>query len=639
MKKRKKRSVLFGVLLLIGLLLPRTGTVFAEEEEGYFAYLGEGEEFLVNIEWETTQPVVRFRSPSGELYDVAEEREGTRVSVGQTQLYYYIEQAEAGSWYVIYDKLDNEAIYITLEQAGAPLAVEVLEVSQTGSQKMTVSFQADYPENLLCRYRVNVLAGDSGTGMEVATGLTYTNRSCEASVDLSDIGSGDRLRFYVYVWFQKNGADIGEGAYSEPFSYTNPKQGEMKTPFLVTVLPEKNRIRVSWVPAYHTSYLISLFEDGGTEPAAYGEITDGETSSYDFTYGTEVSRLEIRMAEKPSYQGYSLEKAVVCDLDRLPEITFEDREITNRSFLRMTYGNTQIGATAVLRSNEATRELVFTADTEGTLEVELLQEFNEVSLTYRLEENLVAVYEKEIERDVLPPRIYMLQDYTKVRTSETGYVVAGTVTEATELRIGGEPVTLAADGSFSYTLPLKKGNNEFAAEAVDAAGNMATYLISVECTAAEAAADGTIEAGTDRTAGENAGGGVRRFLPMLAAAALGIGVLLLAALSGRRERAGVLANLRSLCFGLAGLGALGSVYSGYVWLTGRKEINSEEFLEQAYRQMNAAAERIRETEQWKRIFLVFLAVTGGFFVLGGLFAVTRRLLVRWQRKKQQGTGE
>lgn len=634
MKKRRKKSILFGLLLLIGLLLPRGGTALAEEEEQFFAYLGEGEEFLVNIEWESTQPVVRFRSPSGELYDVAEEREGTHVSVGQTQLYYYIEQAEAGSWYVIYDKRDNASIGITLEQAGAPLVVTVSEVPQPNSQIVTVSFQADYPEELLCRYRVNVLAGDSGTGMEVANGLTYTNRSCEVNVDLSEIGTSDRLRFYVYVWFQKNGVDIGEGAYSEPFFYCNPEQGEVETPFLVTVRPEENRITVSWVPAYRTKYLVSLFENSDREPVAYGEITGFETTSYDFNYSTDATRLEIRIAEKPSYQSYSREKSVVCELDRLPQITFEDREITNRSFLLLTYENVEVGSSAVLCSNEDTCELVFTTDTKGTLQVELLQELNEVSFAYRLADDLQIVYEKEVEKDVLPPRIYMLQDYTRVRTSETDYVVAGTVTEATEVRIGKEPVELAADGSFSYTLSLKEGSNEFVVEATDAAGNTAMYVISAECTATGLTAGEAIETGADPAAGKAAGKGILRFLPMIAAAVFGIGVLLLAMLSGKKERAGVLANLRSLCFGLAGLGALGSAYSGYAFITGRREINSTKFLEQAYRQMNAAAERIRETEQWKQIFLIFLAVTGGFLVLGGLLAVAKRLVVRRQEKKQ-----
>jgi hypothetical protein len=86
---------------------------------------------------------------------------------------------------------------------------------------------------------------------------------------------------------------------------------------------------------------------------------------------------------------------------------------------------------------------------------------------------------KELKVKIDTVVFLLLTNKEKETVSKDHYTVAGKAETGSKVTVNGEPVTLSADGSFSYDVVLKSGANKVTVQATDTAGNTASKTVDV----------------------------------------------------------------------------------------------------------------------------------------------------------------
>ena len=632
--------------------------VSAEEITRDFTDLAENEEFLVCIEGENTRPIVKFVSPTEEIFDTAEERPDTKISVGKQMLYYYIENAEKGHWQIIYDKLDNSEIMVTLEQPTSPLVVKYVNVleSEIYGNRVPVDFYAEYKDSRSINYTIYVSSNEESRGKEIDHGSCWTNENVRVNADLGSVSSYSDYRIYVYVWFNDDGVDIFEGMYSQPFSYTNPEQKDFTTPVKAVIKPNEFSADLNWEPQYGYTYIVSIFEDGNTEPDYYDEITDTNVTSHSFSYSPDAGKIELRIAEKYGNGNYSTEKVFKCDLSSLPGVEFDKAQATNKRYVSLHYKGFTEKNRVEIEVNEERRETILYTQQEGDLEVEINQEINNVKVLYYLADDFVVEFAKEIYFNNTAPHIYMMNDYSNVKTDKDTIELSGTVQGADKVLVDGNEIALESDGSFTYKAELKSGENVITIEAYDVLGNGSVYTARIVYSPSSEDA-GTEDDGKDtekvsEDEGKDSDGSddssdkgdkdkdkakdddedkedtgawatIKKYLPLIIAIVIGLAIVIFVLVKPKGSKKGVLVTIRNAGIFIFALSVIADGYLLYNWLKIKNSNSQPEFINKAYESVDDAKALLVEEADKKDAFITGAVVVGicaGIMVL--LIAIT-----------------
>lgn len=643
MKNIKKLILALLAIVLAVAMIPAT-KVLAEETEKNFTTLDEDQEFLVCIEWENTRPVVKFISPSGEVYDTAVEREDTKISVGNKMLYYYIENAEKGRWKIVYDKLDNENIYVTLEEATAPFVVTEVNVEELENSTFDVSFFVEYNIDRAINYKIYVSANETSRGKEIRSGAWKTNETAHVTVSLDTVSSYSNYRVYVYAYFNKDGVDIFDGAYSDTFAYTNPNQTDMTSPSNLVIMPNEYTARLYWEPKSSYTYIVSIFEDGSDEPTIFEEITDTSVKNYDFSYGVDAKKIEIRIAEKYRTNAYSNEKIYTVDLTALPGVEFEETLSTNKGYVSFHYSNFLSDNKVEVELNGEKKEVILYVEKDGDLEVEVNEDYNTVAVIYYVDDEITARYEKEIYFNNEPPRIYMLNDYTDVTTDKATIDLIGSAQGADRVVIADNEVEVAADGSFSYTAKLKEGENIISIEAYDILGNGSMYTAKVTYKPSQAVDEDETEVITDENGDEVEEKEpskfmqmVKNYLPGIITLVIGLALIIVVAVIPKKEKkSGALTTIKKVIIYLLAVGAAVDGYFLYNFIKLKKEISSLGFIETAYDSIEAADKLLVAESKWKNYVIYATIEVVACAVILGILILVSVLVKKHKAKKNAG---
>lgn len=608
--------LIIGILFCF-LILPSV-TLCAEEEERLFAYLDKDDEFLVYIEWENTQPIIQFKSPSGKLYNPYVEEEGTYSSVGGKTCYYYIEEAEKGRWNVILDKLDNENVSVTLESITSLFIVEDVEVTNVTGTSADVVFNVIYDTDRIINYQISISANDSSRGEVIANGRCNTNETYVTTLNLSKFSTYNQYRFYVYAWFEKDGVEIFDGAYSPTFSFDNIDQQEMNTPAWIEIRPEEMIVNVGWQPNYGYTYMVSIFENGAEEPSWYKEIEDMSVKSYNLSYGTEAKDVVVRMAEKTRYTSYSNSKLFEFNVDRLPEITFDSEMATNRGYIGLRYKGFQEGKKVEIAVNGEKKQLNLPSLQEGEIEIEIKEKINHITLTYYDEDNITVVYERNIMYNRIPPKIYMMCDYTGVTTSNQKYVLRGMVTGADSLFVAGDEIEFESNGSFSATIILTEGENIVTIEAIDSLGNRAEYTANINFVPVNGESNISNDSQENNSEKKSA---IKRvitaWLPGIIAVAVALTMVVLAVvLPEKKTKDGIITRLKQVFIAIFSLNFVLEAYFAVKWYVIQKQNNSLYFLDKSYESLDVAVRLLESERTWKKMMTI-----GGVSLIIFLFII------------------
>lgn len=481
----RKRFLGFALaILLLGLFaLP----VAAATSRADFEYLESERDVVIQVAWPTEQPTVLFHAPDGEVYDPLEEREDTVTTLGEKSLYYVIYNAPAGQWQVEYDKGRNAEIEIAMFDYQPGLSIQSLELGEIANDRLAVTFHVAHPENKRYEYILSVVTEKNGAEKELRSSSSTANKNISVDLRLDDLPSHDAYMLKLYVWFTENETDYFDQVFSEPFAYTNANMAPAMEDFTCIVEPDTWLVHVSWPLAEWSAeeIMVAIFEDDGDEPTffdSYDPDLEGVQLSYD--PGASKIRVEVSVMEDGVYTPKLVKTAEFSKCG----LSLEDITATNMPQILLSYTGLSQQSTSV-RVNESWTELVL--DGDGQVSVRLTDGWNDVTVEYADQSNLIWRLARQIYVDRDAPVLRISEEYDGMETAATSIDLLGTVLDFQTLTVNGEPVTPDELGTFAHTVPLASGENQIEVVAADALGNESRYNATILCTAGGYAAPET----------------------------------------------------------------------------------------------------------------------------------------------------
>lgn len=462
-------------LLLIGSMAITASAATQEED---LIYLKKEKDIVIWVKWDVEQPKVVFISPEDEEYDPTIAADNTETIFSENNMYYVIRGAEAGQWKIRYDKGKNNTLEVSVHDYMAGIYVEYFTIDQIVDNNMTVRFKVGGQEDRRFNFRISAMVSHNGAEKELYDSSTRTGREEEIKLSLKKLSSYENYFLKLYVWYEENGTDIFDFAYSETFAWTNTSVDESLPEITTTVLPLENLVRVNWPTDFSKadSVLVAVFEEDATVPTRYDtyKVRDYQSAELSYTPGISKITIEVSMNINGVQSTPLRRTAILGDMKlQLPE-----SELLNSLSFPVAYRDMN-GQSVQLRVNQ--RGSTATLDGSGTMTMTLVDDWNSVSVSYT-DENLITW---ELRRDVfvdrIPPALSMTKDYNGMSQKSDKLVISGRATDCVSLTVNGNPVTMDAAGNFTWDLSLASGSNIFTVIAADAAGNEALYSAEVFC--------------------------------------------------------------------------------------------------------------------------------------------------------------
>lgn len=463
---KKLIITLMAVALLLSMALP----VSAAVEEAPLTVVDVQKDLTLWVDWDVEQPYLVFLAPDGTEYDFTAQIEGTQVSMGENCLYYTILNAPAGQWNIRYDKGANSVLEISVHDYAQPLSIKYFTLGNQEGSRMDVNFRVDGKENQRYQYKISAMVDHTGTEKELLSGSSVTNSDNTEWVDLRSLSSYGAYILKLYVWYEQDGADIFDFAFSDSFSYTNP-DAETRD-FLLRVEPATGVVYVTvqdlgW---YAQSVLVAVFENGGMEPELFDEYAPEDANNLKLAFDPAATEVSVEVAVM--YDG--IYGAPVRKTFRPGNmgISIPEGEAFNSLVLPITYTGMN-GELVDIQVNGDHNEVVLRDD--GKMNLTLTDDWNALSIQFTDSQSITWVLERNIFVDRLAPVLSMSQDYDGMEVSERELTVSGSVTDYHTLTINGQTVTADASGIFTQKVTLADGANSIDVVATDSLGNEARY--------------------------------------------------------------------------------------------------------------------------------------------------------------------
>ncbi len=469
----------FYIFLAAVLCLTCAMPVLAAPEESDLVYLDEAKSIVFWVEWDKEKPSVVFLAPDGTEYDPAVTREDTTTVESGTSLYYIILDAQAGQWRVRMDKGSNEKVEISTHDYNLGIFIEKFEIGTVDGNYIPVSFQiSGDDDNRRINYRISAVVDRGGEEKELDSGTARVNRAQSQQVRLSSLSTYDSYMLKLYVWYDDNGTDIFDIAFSPTFAYTNASIDEKVTDFSMVIEPETQLVYVSWEDLNWTvdGVMVALFENNNTEPSVFDEYDKSEGPiqlSYD-PAATEVS-VEFTV----NHDGvYAQPMRKTAKLGAQMALQLPAGDSVNSLQLPMTYqGLTQQKVFVVI--NDKNTELIL--DGSGIVNLALQEDWNTLQVSYTDAAGVTWQISRSIYVDRKPPILTLDRNYDGMVLAKdtTTITISGTATDCQLLTVNGEAVAVGKTGTFTKDVAVNNGTNTITVVATDGAGNESRYTATV----------------------------------------------------------------------------------------------------------------------------------------------------------------
>ena len=462
---------LVSILLVLLLVMSLPITAFAAPVDGTLYYSDDGS-MTIYVRWDVEQPSVRFTDPKGNVYDPAVEKAGTGVAVMGNTLYYYIESPAKGTWRYSYEQGNNTSVEIGIQSNATPLKVESFTIGEVFNAYVQANFLVSGERYQSIRYTISAVADGVQGEKELEYGYATANQEETVSVYLGGLASYDNYKLKLYVYYIEDDVEISDSALSDAFAYTNSYVDGYAPEFTVTIHPDEYLITVQWdrYSWRYQSVLIAVIEDNG-EP--FFDTYDVGTGSVQLSYAPGTKVVTVEMSAKVDGANTKPVRRTMNVADM--KITCPDQEAVNYVNYPITYTNVEL--TAALTLNGETKQQQFSGT--GILNVQLQDDWNDLSLTYTDADGVIWQLERRVFVDRIAPVLKMSQTYDGMAIQGTKLIISGQVTDGTSVTVNGEAAELGADGLFSKEVTLQEGENIISVAAVDGLGNEARYSAKV----------------------------------------------------------------------------------------------------------------------------------------------------------------
>ncbi len=472
-----KRIISFATILL--LCLSWAFPAYAAPAESDLVYLDKAKSVVFWVSWDKHRPDVVFLAPDGTEYDPRVTAEDTAVVESATDLYYIIQNAQAGQWRVRLDKGSNTKVDISVHDYMQGIVVEKFETGAVDGNRIPVTFRIDGGQhNLRVQYRISAMIERNGAEKQLASGYAYVGKEKTERVRLDDLTSYDAYILKLYVWYDNNGTDIFDFAFSQPFSYTNQEADARSVDYTLIIEPENQLLYVEWGELNWRvdGMLVAVFEDGAAEPQMFDEYQP-DASPVQLSYDPAASEVEVEVTV--NYDGVNAKPVrKTAKLGADMPITIPEGTLWSALQLPMTYqGMTR--QELLVEINEKYTSLVL--DGDGTVNLALQDDWNRVRLSYTDGNGVTWRINREIFVDRQPPVLTMDRPYDGMVLEEDtdSITISGTALDCETLLVNGNPVEMTESGTFSKTIDLEMGDTAVTVTALDAAGNESRYTATL----------------------------------------------------------------------------------------------------------------------------------------------------------------
>lgn len=471
-----KRIISFVLILL--LLGSAAITASAATQEDDLIDLKKKKDIVIWVKWDVEQPKVLFISPSGQEYDPTATAAGTDTIFSEKNMYYVIREAEVGRWKIRYDKGKNSTLEVSVHDYMAGIHVESFTIGQVADNHIPVRFKVGGKEGQSYNFRISAVVSHNGAEKELYSSGSRTGREEEIKVSLKKLSSYDNYMLKLYVWYEDNGTEIFDFAYSDPFAWENTSADSSLPDITTTVLPLEHLVRVSWPTDFKgaSSVLIAIFEDDATVPSRYDtyDLKDYQSAELSYTPGISKITVEVSMNINGIQTSPVRRTADLSDL----KLQIPESGLLNTLSFPVTYRDM---AAQSVQLQVGQRSSTAVLNGSGTMTMALADDWNSVFISYTDADLITWELRRDIFVDRIPPSLIMTEDYHGMAQQSSRLVISGKATDCVSLRINGNDVQMDASGNFTWDISLASGSNTITVIAADAAGNEALYSAEVFC--------------------------------------------------------------------------------------------------------------------------------------------------------------
>ncbi len=610
--------------------------VQADQVRGELFVLDRSYNMAVSVRYDTQLTDITFVSPSGDMIAA-----GTLPhDSGEGWVQYYIQNAAAGRWEIIYDKSNNTLFDIYYSSYTNPLTITEFSVGEKDRNYIPVSFTVE-GDDVYYNYKIDaVITDESGDVIgerELEIGYAPANEFTETQVYIRDLSDYDAYKLRLNVWRNDGVVEVFDSKISDnTFEITgnvDPLNGTVLVE--VDLTDEMVFADFSDIRGYG-EYLVAFFDDSTSKTEPFYHLDCGEdTKSVSALYPPEAK--EIRLVITRSYNGQNTNQLTkIIKLQTGVSISSPEQTVFNSQSMKVEYNaSNAVSADIIVGEKKDTVNL----QGSGFFSVGLSEGYNEIEIQYRLKDDENVLYSLKLEAslDNTPPVLRLPEHKNIVTTSDKEYIIVGVTEAGALLNIGGVDVSVNPDGTFMHAVTLsdKEDTNTISVVASDMAGNVAKQDVIIK------KASGNILAGATREEGSS----LLRFAPVvLAVVVSGLFVVAGVLIPRGFEKASnktvyIFKASRNVLIGMSGISALLLGGSLYKYLTLNKTVNSDAFFKLALESVEKASNMLTERAAWLDRLIVVGIITGCLAVLAVICGVVLMLMKKSSNTPEQKNGE
>lgn len=460
--------ILLALVLTVSMAIP----AFAATEEADLEYIDTRKDVVFWVSWDVETPDVVFVAPNGAIYDPMKQSSGTTTILNETDLYYVIMNAPAGQWRIRYDKGNNTKLDVSVHDYQSGVTIESFTIGKVNDTRLPYEFMVTGKDGTYYNYRISAMIDHTGVEKELTSGTGTVGREVSGNVYLNSLSTYSGYMLKLYVWYDDNGTDIFDFAFSDKFSFTNEDADKQSADFNLTVMPEEQLLLVSW-PELHRNVekvMVAVFEDGAAEPAVFDEYDPDKYDSVQLAYDPAAKQVDVEFTVTVGGTNAApVRKSVKVDNFglSLPKV-----DAFNSLVIPLTYSGMSNQLTNVTVNGYKT-ELILNGN--GNVNITLGDDWNDLSIAYTTPDNVIWLIHREIFIDRIAPILTMSQSYDGMSVKDKTITVSGIAQDCATLTINGQAVKLEGNGMFSQEIGLSAGGNTVTVVAADKHGNETKY--------------------------------------------------------------------------------------------------------------------------------------------------------------------
>lgn len=499
----KNRIFKAFTISLVAIIIFATLCVFsfAAEETANIFNLTEKSHMMVTVEYTKSAPNIKFVSPGGTEYGSEAFANGTIIKeTGDSALTFRIRNAEAGQWKIVYDKGSNPKLNITWAPYGEAISINELSVSKESDTKLKVSILTSYFEDTEYDYSLYAVTTDENgyvTGkLLISNGRLRTNTQETVGVSISELATYSSYKVMAEASLKVGSVTVSDSKVSEGnFAYTNANAPEALENLKIEVGVNEEYLYLNWedYKKHCDSYLVAVYTNGNGE-AIYANEFDNDITSTEILIDPSATSYKIDIGYKSTSGEISNYLSRTVEMKYAKAITTDATEETGSSYVKIDYDFTSFPEKTVkteVTVNENTQEVMLSGKDTMSAALELFE--NELSIRWYINETTSYLLHYSIYSDNQAPILVLPEITASVNTKEAKYILVGYTNPGCTVTVNSETATVDANGNFTVTLNLEKGENEFVVIAKNGLGisSSQTFTVNRSAFGVAAKADNT----------------------------------------------------------------------------------------------------------------------------------------------------